>query len=236
MYISKILIKNFKSIEKEEIIPFCKGLTVITGPNGSGKSNLIESMKFTLCVENITDMTNQPSTTEKSKILSKLIKTDKSFSSVKIFFELKRNSISFERQLIKTSENSIEEKFIYNGKEATKNEYIDFVRAVNADKIVARETSDRFADKEKIKSLIGKSKIFVTDDMFLAMPLNECKKAAGLIKKLSKNRQIIVVSNHKPILETADSILITPIEDKKYKISSLVLFRKNDEFNVINIS
>ncbi len=48
MFISKIILKNFKSFGKRTEIPFVPGFTVISGPNGSGKSNVIDAILFCL--------------------------------------------------------------------------------------------------------------------------------------------------------------------------------------------
>ena len=43
MYISKILIENFRSFEKTEV-DFHEGINVLIGHNNSGKSNLLAAM------------------------------------------------------------------------------------------------------------------------------------------------------------------------------------------------
>ncbi len=49
VYISKMVIRNFKSFGGEPIkLSFQKGFNVITGPNGSGKSNIIDAVQFVL--------------------------------------------------------------------------------------------------------------------------------------------------------------------------------------------
>lgn len=47
IYIKKIKIENFKSIEKE-IISFNKGLNIIVGPNNAGKTNIMEAIDILL--------------------------------------------------------------------------------------------------------------------------------------------------------------------------------------------
>ena len=46
VYISKVLVKNFKSFEGQVKLNFQQGFNVITGPNGSGKSNIIDAVQF----------------------------------------------------------------------------------------------------------------------------------------------------------------------------------------------
>ncbi len=48
VYISKILVKNFKSFGGQIKLNFQQGFNVITGPNGSGKSNIIDAVQFVL--------------------------------------------------------------------------------------------------------------------------------------------------------------------------------------------
>ena len=48
VYISKILVKNFKSFSGQIKLNFQQGFNVITGPNGSGKSNIIDAVQFVL--------------------------------------------------------------------------------------------------------------------------------------------------------------------------------------------
>jgi chromosome segregation protein len=48
VYISKILVKNFKSFGGQIKLNFQPGFNMITGPNGSGKSNIIDAVQFVL--------------------------------------------------------------------------------------------------------------------------------------------------------------------------------------------
>ncbi|MEM4221859.1 MAG: AAA family ATPase, partial [archaeon] len=52
MYLSKIILKNFKSF-KEGRIQLAKGMTSIVGANGSGKSNICDAVAFALNATNI---------------------------------------------------------------------------------------------------------------------------------------------------------------------------------------
>lgn len=47
IYISKIVLKNFKSFKKA-VMPIKQGFTAIVGPNGSGKSNIVDAICFVL--------------------------------------------------------------------------------------------------------------------------------------------------------------------------------------------
>jgi chromosome segregation protein len=46
VYISRIVVRNFKMFSGEVKLNFGQGFNVITGPNGSGKSNLIDAVQF----------------------------------------------------------------------------------------------------------------------------------------------------------------------------------------------
>lgn len=48
MYLSNVVVENFKSFRGTTIIPFECGFTAITGPNGSGKSNCGDAIQFVL--------------------------------------------------------------------------------------------------------------------------------------------------------------------------------------------
>ena len=43
MYISKLIVKNYKSIKNEKFI-FNKGINVLVGKNNSGKSNIVSAL------------------------------------------------------------------------------------------------------------------------------------------------------------------------------------------------
>ena len=43
MYISKLIIKNYKSI-KDEIFLFNKGINILVGKNNAGKSNIVSAL------------------------------------------------------------------------------------------------------------------------------------------------------------------------------------------------
>lgn len=49
VYISRIVVRNFKSFGGEPIkLSFQQGFNIITGPNGSGKSNILDAVQFVL--------------------------------------------------------------------------------------------------------------------------------------------------------------------------------------------
>jgi chromosome segregation protein len=48
MYITELVLDNFKSFGRKTRIPFYEDFTTVTGPNGSGKSNVIDSILFAL--------------------------------------------------------------------------------------------------------------------------------------------------------------------------------------------
>jgi chromosome segregation protein len=48
VYISRVLMRNFKSFSGEIKLNFQQGFNIITGPNGSGKSNIIDAVQFVL--------------------------------------------------------------------------------------------------------------------------------------------------------------------------------------------
>ncbi|MCK4883452.1 MAG: AAA family ATPase, partial [Candidatus Diapherotrites archaeon] len=55
MKIEKMLLKNFKSFKKGEVL-FSDGFSVIGGPNGSGKSNVIDAICFVLGTGSMKDL------------------------------------------------------------------------------------------------------------------------------------------------------------------------------------
>jgi len=48
VYISRVVMRNFKSFSGEIKLNFQQGFNIITGPNGSGKSNIIDAVQFVL--------------------------------------------------------------------------------------------------------------------------------------------------------------------------------------------
>ncbi|MHC1567120.1 MAG: chromosome segregation protein SMC [Candidatus Syntropharchaeia archaeon] len=52
MYISEIVLENFKSFKNRTKISFCNDFIVISGPNGSGKSNVVDGILFALGLSN----------------------------------------------------------------------------------------------------------------------------------------------------------------------------------------
>lgn len=48
VYISRIVIKNFKMFADQTKLTFQPGFNIITGPNGSGKSNILDAVQFVL--------------------------------------------------------------------------------------------------------------------------------------------------------------------------------------------
>ena len=51
MFVSKLLIRNFRSIEKESI-DFRPGKNVLVGKNNSGKSNIVKALDLVLGEKN----------------------------------------------------------------------------------------------------------------------------------------------------------------------------------------
>ncbi|WEL21886.1 chromosome segregation protein SMC [Halorhabdus sp. BNX81] len=48
MYITEVVLDNFKSFGRKTRIPFYEDFTTISGPNGSGKSNIVDAILFAL--------------------------------------------------------------------------------------------------------------------------------------------------------------------------------------------
>ena len=46
MYISKIILINFKSFEGENVINFTKGINFLVGNNNSGKTTIFNAVEF----------------------------------------------------------------------------------------------------------------------------------------------------------------------------------------------
>ncbi|HCJ4337295.1 TPA: AAA family ATPase, partial [Listeria innocua] len=46
MYISKLVLKNFKSFEDEHVIEFTKGINFFVGNNNSGKTTIFKAVEF----------------------------------------------------------------------------------------------------------------------------------------------------------------------------------------------
>ncbi|MCD6568727.1 AAA family ATPase, partial [bacterium] len=48
MFLSRIVLKNFKSFYKTSVIDLPDKITAIVGPNGSGKSNIVDAVRWAL--------------------------------------------------------------------------------------------------------------------------------------------------------------------------------------------
>ena len=117
MYITQLLIDNFKSFGKVTRIPFLPGFTVISGPNGSGKSNIIDSILFVLTLstsrslraERLTDLIN--------------VNSDKSTADVEITF----SDGTVIRRRIKRTKNTYYNYLYLNGRTCRQGDLLDFL-------------------------------------------------------------------------------------------------------------
>ncbi len=119
MYISKIVLKNFKSFGKKTEIPFYSGFTVITGPNGSGKSNVIDSILFCLGLSTSTKQL-------RADRLTDLIHNGKKDAEVSIFFSDNGKSYEVTRK-VKVTEKGYYSYYYLNGKPVNLSEIHDFL-------------------------------------------------------------------------------------------------------------
>ena len=88
MYISKLIIKNYKSIKNEKFI-FNKGINVLVGKNNSGKSNIVSALN-----EILGDRYNTTSYEDKTFYESEDGKIDKNFKIIAEVEELKNLDFS----------------------------------------------------------------------------------------------------------------------------------------------
>ena len=96
MYLSKILLQNFRSYD-QKIFEFDPKFNLILGPNGSGKTNILESVFFLSCGKSF-----------RSSSQSKLINWNSNFASVRAkLVDDKDETSEIEVQLIKNKDSKI---------------------------------------------------------------------------------------------------------------------------------
>lgn len=120
MYLSKILLQNFRSYD-QKIFEFDSKLNLIIGPNGSGKTNILEAIFFLASGKSF-----------RSSSQSKLINWDTNFTSVRAkLVNDKEETSEIEVKLIKdVQKNSISRKFLIQKSEKTRKKYIGILKTV----------------------------------------------------------------------------------------------------------
>ncbi len=111
MFLSKIILNNFRNFEKKEI-NLNNSLTLIFGRNSSGKTNLLESINFLLTGEGFRNFKED-----------ELIKFNNNYVIVEGFLVDKNNQYSLKIN-IKKNDNFFEKNFFVNNIKKTKNQYL----------------------------------------------------------------------------------------------------------------
>lgn len=122
MYLSKLLLQNFRSYP-QQLIEFDPKLNLILGPNGSGKTNILESV-FLLATGKSFRASSQ----------AKLINWDSFFTSVRAKLVTNKNETSeLEVKLIKDQtgrSSTVSRKFLIDKVEKPRKKYIGAFKAV----------------------------------------------------------------------------------------------------------
>lgn len=122
MYLSKLLLENFRSYDKK-LLEFNSKFNLILGPNGSGKTNILEAISFLSSGKSF-----------RSTGQSKLINWHQNFASVRAKLINNQNDESeIEIQLIKdinSLNNSISRKFFIQKVEKPRKKYLGVIKNV----------------------------------------------------------------------------------------------------------
>ena len=122
MYLSKILLQNFRSYPNQ-LFEFDPKLNLILGPNGSGKTNILESIFFLASGKSF-----------RSSSQSKLINWDSYFSSVRAkLVDNQKETNEIEVRIAKdpaSLTNSISRKFLIQKVEKPRKKYLGVIKTV----------------------------------------------------------------------------------------------------------
>ena len=122
MYLSKLLLQNFRSYP-QQLIEFDSKLNLILGPNGSGKTNILEAVFLLAAGKSF-----------RSSSQSKLINWDDFFTSVRAkIIDNKGETIEIEIKLIKDrtgKSSTISRKFLIDKVEKSRKKYIGVFKNV----------------------------------------------------------------------------------------------------------
>ena len=122
MYLSKLLLQNFRSYP-QQLIEFDPKLNLILGPNGSGKTNILEAVFLLAAGKSF-----------RSSSQAKLINWDNFFTSVRAkLVNDKNETCEIEIKLIKDQtgqSNSVSRKFLIDKVEKTRKKYIGVFKTV----------------------------------------------------------------------------------------------------------
>lgn len=131
MYISKLIIKNYKSI-KDEVFLFNKGINVLVGKNNSGKSNIVSALN-----ELLSDKFNSSSYEDKIFYTNSSNQFDRNFKIVAVIDEIKNLDYSLLDNIKKSveliditdffneDENSFENEWVISDDTDLKEKYKD---------------------------------------------------------------------------------------------------------------
>ena len=123
MYISKLVLKNFKSYKNATIV-FSPGFTAIVGPNGSGKSNIVDAICFVLGKSSSKSLRAERFS---DVIFTSDRKTEK-FAEVTIYFDNSDRRIPIDSDIVKISRKiniKGQSTFKLNDKTVSKKEILD---------------------------------------------------------------------------------------------------------------
>jgi chromosome segregation protein len=133
MYLSKVIITNFKTIFGSIELEFSKSMTLLTGSNGSGKSNILDAISFALGAQ---DDRQEGTAIE---LISKDFNNDKrlaDFCEVTVFFKNNRpnETISVSRQLRVPKSGQIYSVYKLNGKNSSLTEILELLENYGIEK------------------------------------------------------------------------------------------------------
>ncbi|MCR5260571.1 MAG: AAA family ATPase [Candidatus Gastranaerophilales bacterium] len=209
MYIKKIIIHNFKSIENNEIIPFYKGLTIITGANGSGKTNIIDAVRFVLNNNGFKRLT--------SKQKEGLLFSGKNECSVAISCDYDGKNVSLMRRMTKNKSGLFSFRYYLNGINVNVEGYKNIINELKLNEIVENKQINTKQFVHNLKT----SQIYIADNINSSLSENENVLVANFLNKKAKNKQIILVSMNKEIVSKANSVIEMPIKHKEDKLKSM---------------
>ncbi len=235
MYISKLVLRNFKSYKNATIV-FSPGFTAIVGPNGSGKSNIVDAICFVLGKSSSKSLRAERFS---DVIFSSDKKTEKE-AEVTIYFDNSDRRIPIDSDIVKISRRiniKGQSTFKLNDKTVSKKEILDKLLLAGIDpngyNIVFQ------GDVTRIIEMSPKERKKIIEDIAGISEYEEKKKKA--IEELSKVEEnlktIEAVLNEVEIQlkrlkkEKDDAIRYRMIKDEIKRKKALVLHSKRLEIN-----
>ena len=152
VYISKIVVRNFKSFSGNIKLNFSQGFNIITGPNGSGKSNIIDAVQFVFGELGSKRMR----VTELSGVIFDGAGEDGSkpqYAQVNIYFDNSDRGLALDRKTISIGrriDRQGKSKYFLNGKRTSRRRLMDLLDMAgissNGYNMVLQGTATRLSD------------------------------------------------------------------------------------------